>query len=144
MKTMLIGRTGCGKTTLTQRLYKQSVSYLKTQMVSYENDIIDTPGEYLENKFLMKALTVTATNADIIVLLQSSIEDTTLFPPNISTMFMGKEVIGVITKIDLNPDYDQAKRFLENAGAKDIYYIGFDDEEELERLRQRLGIKNEA
>lgn len=141
MKAMLVGKTGCGKTTLTQRLNHQSVVYSKTQMVSYENDIIDTPGEYIENKFYMKALNVTGASADIIVLLQSSLDEDTLFPPNISTMFLGKDVIGVITKIDLNPDYKLAKKFLETAGASEIFYIGFDDEKEMERLRERLEIK---
>ena len=144
MKTMLVGKTGCGKTTLTQRLYNQSVVYSKTQMVSYENDVIDTPGEYIENKFYMKALNVTATGADIIVLLQSSLDEDTLFPPNFSTMFLGKEVIGVVTKLDLNPDCKLAQKYLENAGATEIFYIGFDDEKEMARLRERLGIKNES
>ena len=41
-KTMLIGRTGCGKTTLTQKLMDEEVKYKKTQAVSYKNKIIDT------------------------------------------------------------------------------------------------------
>ena len=39
-KTMLIGRTGCGKTTLTQKLMNEEVKYKKTQAVSYKNKII--------------------------------------------------------------------------------------------------------
>lgn len=44
MKIMLVGRTGCGKTTITQRLLEQPLVYQKTQMIIYEGDIIDTPG----------------------------------------------------------------------------------------------------
>lgn len=140
MKIMLIGKTGCGKTTLTQRLYKQSVVYSKTQMITYEDDIIDTPGEYIENKFYMKALNVTALSADIIVLLQSTLDENSFFPPNLSTMFSGKPVIGIVTKMDLNPDYKLAQKYLEQAGAQEIYYVGFNDEKEIEKLRERLGI----
>lgn len=140
MKVMLVGRTGCGKTTLTQRLNNQSVVYTKTQMVSYENEIIDTPGEYIENKFYMKALNVTGADADAIVLLQASMDEDTFFPPNISSMFLGKKVIGVVTKLDIEPDFKVAQNYLEQAGAEEIFYIGFDDNKELERLKERLGI----
>jgi len=37
---MLIGRTGCGKTTLTQKLMNEEVKYKKTQSVTYKNKII--------------------------------------------------------------------------------------------------------
>ena len=46
MKVMLIGRTGCGKTTLAQILNDEVIEYRKTQMILYEGEIIDTPGEY--------------------------------------------------------------------------------------------------
>ena len=57
-KTMLIGRTGCGKTTLTQKLMDEEVKYKKTQAVTYKSKIIDTPGEYVENKMYYKSLLV--------------------------------------------------------------------------------------
>ena len=37
---MLIGRTGCGKTTLTQKLLDEEVKYKKTQSVTYKSKII--------------------------------------------------------------------------------------------------------
>ena len=70
MKVMLLGKIGCGKTTLTQRLNEQDVVYAKTQAVSYENNIIDTPGEYIENKFFFRALLVTAAEAEKIIFVQ--------------------------------------------------------------------------
>ena len=66
-KIMLIGRTGCGKTTLTQKLNNEEVKYKKTQAVSYKNRIIDTPGEYVENKMYYKSLLVLSSDAKIIV-----------------------------------------------------------------------------
>ena len=57
MKTIIfMGRSGCGKTTLTQALRETPISYQKTQDIQYYNGIIDTPGEYAENHHLGRAL----------------------------------------------------------------------------------------
>lgn len=138
-KTMLIGRTGCGKTTLTQKLMNEEVKYKKTQSVTYKNKIIDTPGEYVENKMYYKSLLVLSADAKLIVLVQSSIDGATLFPPKFSTMFPRKEVIGVITKIDLeNANIERSRKFLEEAGVTEVFTIGLDDSEGLEEIRKRL------
>lgn len=47
-KIILVGRTGCGKTTLTQALRGERIHYHKTQYVNYFDVVIDTPGEYAE------------------------------------------------------------------------------------------------
>ena len=86
-KTMLIGRTGCGKTTLTQKLLDEEVKYKKTQSVTYKSKIIDTPGEYVENKMYYKSLLVLSADAKLIVLVQSAIDGATLFPPKFSSPF---------------------------------------------------------
>jgi len=136
---MLIGRTGCGKTTLTQKLMNEEVKYKKTQSVTYKNKIIDTPGEYVENKMYYKSLLVLSADAKLIVLVQSSIDGATLFPPKFSTMFPRKEVIGVITKIDLeNANIERSRKFLEEAGVTEVFTIGLDDSEGLEEIRKRL------
>lgn len=144
MKIMLVGRTGSGKTTLTQKINGEGIRYQKTQMVSYKQDIIDTPGEYIENKFYYRALTVIASGADVIVFVQSATDEETFFPPNFSTMFTGKEIIGVVTKKDLNADLKTAEKFLKCAGAEEIYHIGLDDEAEIRKLKERLGIGDES
>ena len=143
-KTMLIGRTGCGKTTLTQKLMNEEVKYKKTQAVSYKSRIIDTPGEYVENKIYYKSLLVLSADAKIIILVQSAIDGATLFPPKFSTMFPKKEVIGLVTKIDLeNADVERSKKFLLEAGATEIFTIGLNDEEGLEAIKKRL-VMNES
>ena len=86
-KIMLIGRTSCGKTTLTQKLMNEEVKYKKTQAVSYKSRIIDTPGEYVENKIYYKSLLVLSADAKIIILVQSAIDGATLFPPKFSSPF---------------------------------------------------------
>lgn len=139
MKIMLIGRTGCGKTTLTQRLNDEIIEYKKTQMVSYEGNIIDTPGEYIENKGYYRALNVISMDADIIILIQSSLDDQTLFPPNFSSMFNGKRVYGIITKIDLNNKIEKVKADLENAGAIKIFQLGLEKNDDFKKLKENLG-----
>lgn len=138
-KTMLIGRTGCGKTTLTQKLMNEEVKYKKTQAVSYKNKIIDTPGEYVENKMYYKSLLVLSADAKVIVLVQSAIDGATLFPPKFSTMFPKKDVIGVITKTDLeNANIERSKKFLIEAGVTEVFTIGLEDSEGLEEIKKRL------
>ena len=46
-KIILMGRSECGKTTLTQALKGEHITYRKTQYVNYFDVIIDTPGEYM-------------------------------------------------------------------------------------------------
>ena len=144
MKMMLVGKTGSGKTTLAQRINGVDINYKKTQMISFEENIIDTPGEYIENKYYYKALTVTASNADIIAFVQSALDEDTLFPPKFSTMFAGKIIIGIITQKDLQFDSSNAENFLKCAGAEEIYYIGLNDKNEIMRLKERLGIGDES
>jgi len=63
-KIILIGRSECGKTTLTQALRGEKISYHKTQYINHFDVIIDTPGEYAENKLLAGALALYAYEAD--------------------------------------------------------------------------------
>ncbi|MEG0354664.1 MAG: EutP/PduV family microcompartment system protein, partial [Lachnospiraceae bacterium] len=57
-KIILIGRSECGKTTLTQALKGERIEYHKTQYVNYFDVIIDTPGEYVQTQGLGSALAV--------------------------------------------------------------------------------------
>ena len=49
-KIVLMGRSGAGKTTLTQALRGEKLTYHKTQYVNFQGALIDTPGEYVETK----------------------------------------------------------------------------------------------
>ena len=57
-KLILIGRSESGKSTLIQALRGETIHYHKTQYVGYGDFIIDTPGEYAEDKHLGGALAV--------------------------------------------------------------------------------------
>lgn len=141
-KLMMIGKIGCGKTTLSQRLLGEPVRYQKTQSIQViGDDILDTPGEYLEQKQFYSALIVTAAEADVILLLLSAADEQNAFSPRMNSMFGGKTVIGVLTKTDLCRDSDclaAGHEILENAGAEEIFEVGFGDEAGVARLRERI------
>ena len=117
---MMIGRVSCGKTTLCQRLVGDPLVYKKTQTVEIIGQAIDTPGEYAENRRLMRGLTVSAVDADLIVFLQSCVDGECSFSPGQASMF-GAPAVGVVTKTDLAPD-DASK-----ARARELLVIVGDD-----------------
>lgn len=141
-KVMMVGKIGCGKTTLSQRLLGEEVRYQKTQSIQViGDDIVDTPGEYLEQKQFYSALIVTAVEADVILLLLSAADEQNAFSPRMSSMFSGKPVIGVITKTDLCQDpemIETAKEILEMAGAEEVITVGFGEEEGIRKILEKL------
>ena len=122
-KIVLIGRSESGKTTLTQALKGEKISYHKTQYVNYFDVIIDTPGEYAETKSLGAALALYTYEADIVGLLIAATEPYSLFPPCVTCM-ANREVIGIITKVD-HPKADaaQAERWLRLSGCQKIFRV---------------------
>lgn len=124
-KIIFIGKTGSGKTTLCQKLHDLELSYKKTQSVEVYDESIDTPGEYLENRFYYKALIVTAVDADIIALVYDCTEEESYLAPGFATMF-AKETIGVITKVELakvKDDIKRAEEILIAAGVGKIFKV---------------------
>lgn len=123
-RAMFIGPIGCGKTTLIQRLNEMEIKYNKTQTIEYYNDIIDTPGEYVEHRFMYSNLMTSAIGADIIVLMQSATDPRVILPTGFSSMF-SSPTIGIVTKTDVATDKDVAivKDRLNDAGADPIISI---------------------
>lgn len=122
-KIVLMGRTGAGKTTLTQALRGERLVYKKTQYINFEGALIDTPGEYAETKRLGYALALYAYEADVVGLLCSSTEPFSLFPPCVTCM-VNREVVGIVTKTDDphgNPE--RAAGWLRLAGCKKIFFV---------------------
>ena len=122
-KIIFVGRSEAGKTTLTQALKGEHVSYHKTQYVNRFDVIIDTPGEYIQTKNLGSGIAMYAFEADVVGLLIGATEPYSLFPP-CSTSVCNREVIGVVTKIN-HPDanIERARRWLELAGCKTIFEV---------------------
>ncbi len=120
-KLLLIGRSGCGKTTLTQALRGEKIHYQKTQGMVLNDFLIDSPGEYAENHDLGCALALYSYEADVVALLIAADDDYSLFPPCI-TCLVNREVIGVVTKID-KADPRRAEQWLKISGCKKIFYV---------------------
>ena len=140
-RLMLIGRTFSGKTTLCQFLNHEAIRYHKTQTIQIvDKRMIDTPGEYLEQRHFRGALSVTSTQADVIGLVQDAAEKGTMFPPSFSSMF-ALPVIGIITKTDLadTASIVQAEGYLRMAGVSKIFVTSSYCGEGFEPLKAYLG-----
>ena len=122
-KIMLAGRTGAGKTTLTQALKGERLVYHKTQYVDFTGALIDTPGEYIETKRLGYALALYSYEADVVGLLIAADEPFSLYPPCITGM-VNREGVGIVTKVDApEGNAERAARWLEIAGCKKIFFV---------------------
>ena len=135
-----MGRSESGKTTLTQVLRGEDISYDKTQYIKFENELIDTPGEYAQTQHLGRALALYSYEADMVGLLISATEPYSLFPPCITCM-VNREVIGIVTKSQqqgANPE--RAENWLRLSGCKKVFKIdsvtGFGVNELIEYLNQ--------
>ena len=120
-KTLLVGRHGVGKTTLSQALRGEEIHYVKTQYMLYGDWLIDSPGEYAEVHGLGAALAIYSYEADVVILLIAADDDYSLFPPNITGM-INRDVIGVVTKINrCSPK--KAENWLRLTGCKKIFPV---------------------
>lgn len=135
-KLILIGRSGVGKTTLTQALRGEKTHYQKTQYIDYGDFLIDTPGEYAENHDLGAALCLYAYEADIVALLIAADEQYSLFPPNITCM-VNREVIGIVTKCNkANPT--RAENWLRLSGCETVYRVDSKTGEGINQVLEHL------
>jgi ethanolamine utilization protein EutP len=123
-RAILIGKHGSGKTALVQRMERRRITGEKTQMVSYHDAFIDTPGEYMEMRNMYRALIVSAADADVVALLHPCPDDEPRFPPGFASIF-SKEVVGIVSKTDLarEGDIERASEILEDAGVNRIFRI---------------------
>lgn len=121
-KLILIGRSESGKSTLIQALRHEEINYRKTQYVDFTEAIIDTPGEYAEDRMLGGALAIYSYEADVVGLVVSATEPYCLFPPNIVGMAT-RPVIGIVTKCDSKfADPEQSKRWLLLCGCEKVFF----------------------
>lgn len=123
-KVIFIGKTGAGKTTLCQKLDELSLQYKKTQAVENYKNSIDTPGEFLENRRMYSALTVTSADADVIAILFDPTAPENFIAPSLATMF-SKEVIGIISKVNLasQAQIEHGINILKNACVSKIFKV---------------------
>ena len=110
-KIILIGRSECGKTTLTQALKGEKIHYHKTQYVNRQT------------KNLGNAIAMYTFEADVVGLLMSSREPYSLYPPCV-TPLCNRPVIGIVTQINSDgADPDRAESWLRLAGCETIFRV---------------------
>ena len=114
------------------------LNLLKTQAIEFYDAIIDTPGEFLQHRKYYNALNVTATEADGLVYWW---RPPIRCRPFLRLFFLfNKEVIGIVTKIDMaeQPEQIEKQRQLKAAGAKEIFEISATENEGIDRLQAYL------
>lgn len=139
-RPMFIGPIGCGKTTLLQRINNIELHYNKTQTIEFYDNVIDTPGEYIEHRRMYTNIATTAMDAGMIVIMQSAIDQRLIFPEAFSTMF-GRPVVGVVTKIDLAEDHTQinvVENRLKSAGAMKVFTLSSITNENVDEFAKYL------
>lgn len=139
-KIILIGRSETGKTTLTQALHGEETHYYKTQYVNFDDDIIDTPGEYIQSREFGRAIGLYTYEADVVGFLMAANEPYCLFDPG-STAMCNRDVIGIITKINA-PDADVplVKNWMEITGVppEKIFLVDSVAGEGVDKIREYL------
>lgn len=140
-RIIFMGKSGAGKTTLTQKIKNCPVEYHKTQYINFHDMVIDTPGEYAENANLAAALALYSYEADVVGLLISARDTYSLFPPNI-TCLVNREVIGIVTHIDENgAQPKKAEKWLKLSGCKRIFCVDAKSGNGVEKLISYLSEK---
>ena len=137
-RIIFMGKSGAGKTTLTQKIKDKPVEYHKTQYINFHDCVIDTPGEYAENANLAAALALYSYEADVVGLLISAKDSYSLFPPNI-TCLVNREVIGVVTHIDEEGAMpERAERWLRLSGCEKVFLVDAKSGKGVEKLTDYL------
>ncbi len=112
----------------------------KTQTIEVVGFMLDTPGEYLENRALSKALIVSSVDVDIVFLLQDCMNVSYNFSPGQASMF-SVPTVGIVTKIDKAPHkkaISDAKNLLNLAGVKKIFCVSSYTGEGIAELQEFL------
>ncbi len=138
-KTLFLGENGAGKEELIQILSDKELKLKKTMAVEFYGDFINIPNEFLEkNRWFMNSIITASFDAEIIIVVISALQRSTLLPPLLAPLF-NKKVLGVITYKEYNEThFVRARKFLENAGIKDSCIINLVTKEGAEEIKKIL------
>ncbi|WP_281974672.1 EutP/PduV family microcompartment system protein [Halobacillus litoralis] len=117
-RAMMLGSIGAGKSTLTHALLGYKAKALKTQSLTYEDWIVDTPGEYTENPMFYKNIMATSLEVTHVLFIQDATKKKVIFPPGFSKG-LNKLPIGIVSKADderadVNRAVEQLKKVIPN------------------------------
>lgn len=139
-RVALVGKIGSGKTTLIQRLSEEELHYSKTQMVTYTNKFIDTPGEFLDLPYFKSQTIAVSYDAGLLLMVASASDGQNTIPPNFVFTY-NLPTIGVVTKMDRkDAKPERAQRFLQYGGVnkKNIYRVSAMTGEGIEALQSAI------
>ncbi|MGL5721124.1 MAG: EutP/PduV family microcompartment system protein [Brevinema sp.] len=137
-KIMVVGPVGSGKSTLVNYFEHEHTDVLKTVVPEYHNNMLDTPGEYVEHRVYYGNLQVISAECDCVALLVACDSHDIFFPPNIVQIFLGKPCIGIVSKIDLGTkeDRERCRELLHYAGVQTIFELSVKSGKGLEGLQK--------
>lgn len=137
-RVMVIGSSGAGKSTLLSALRLGGERVLKTEMVQFNERSIDTPGEFLDHRYL-GLLLQNAQRAKLVLFVMDPTQDSR-FPPAFDRA-MKTRVLGVVTKLDVaSPEQRlKARMALSQAGAEEVMECSASTGEGIEELKDRIG-----
>ncbi len=139
-RVALVGKIGCGKTTLKQKLSNENIKYKKTQAIDYTESFIDTPGEFIDLPFFCRNAINVVCDAGLLLVCIAADDDQNKIPPNFACTFNGP-VLGLITKADKeDANIARAQRALQFAGVnkKKIRVVSAYTGEGIESLDQEI------
>lgn len=123
-----------------QALQKKELNYAKTQQVTYTDNFIDTPGEFIEMSIFAHQAVSVSLDASLIIMVSSCIDTQNSIRPNFITMF-NLPAIGVVTKIDREDgNRARSRHYLQYAGIPNskIFEISSYTGEGLEALSEEI------
>ena len=137
-RVLLIGENGVGKTALIEALSGQRPATRRPMALEFCGPFINTPGEFLENRRFYPAIITTSADCDMVLMVQDATRISSLFPPQFATLFT-RRVLGVVSRAEAPENQvERAKRFLQNAGAKEIVCWNTETGEGLEVLKSLI------
>lgn len=138
-RVMVIGPTGCGKTTLVNALNDHDGPIRKTQNIIYKDKTMDVPGAYIENAWMYKHLIAAAQEASHVLILVDQSRNDDVYSPGFAKVFRCP-VIGVIAKCDLSAENEAlAIQKLKKLGIAEPYFkISVSDRTGIKELKEYL------
>lgn len=137
----VIGEVDAGKSALITRLVDPQGNQKKTQApIYYSGSVIDTPGEYVDNRAWNGPLLATIASVKTILYLQPANASRFSAPDGLLRVYPNKKIIGVISKIDMeDADIEKAEQFLKKNNVQGPYfYTSIFDQESIDKLREFL------
>lgn len=137
----IIGEVDAGKSALLNKLIAQDTCTGKTQApIFYSGHVVDTPGEFVNNRAWNGALLSTISNVKTVVCLQPANAKHFAVPSGLLRVYPNKNIVTVISKIDVNDaDIARASKLLKQNGLAEPYLqISIFDQASIDRLYEHL------